>query len=165
MKKILFTIVLTLVSVCGFAQQAAGNELKKAPDFTMNDSEGKAVSLYEYIKGKKCVLIDFWASWCAPCRAEGKNVKAIYADYKDKGFTVLGVSMDTKEPMWRKAMTEEAYPWTQVSDLKGFKSTVCELFGFKAIPALYLIDGEGNVLAVNLRGEALRNKIAETLSK
>ena len=88
-------------------------------------------------------------------------MKAIYADYKDKGFGVLGVSMDTKEPMWRKAMNEEAYPWTQLSDLQGFKSPVCGLFGFKAIPAIYLIDGEGNVLAVNLRGEALRAKIAE----
>lgn len=141
---------------------AVGN---KAPDFTLNTPEGKAVSLYEFIKGKKLVLIDFWASWCAPCRAEGKNVKAIYEEYHGKGFDVLGVSLDNKAESWKKAIQEDATPWTYVSDLQGWKTPLLKLYGFNAIPAIYLIDGEGTVIAINLRGEELRAKIAEICNK
>lgn len=130
-------------------------------NFTMNTPEGKSITLKEFVKGKKLVLIDFWASWCAPCRTEGKNIKSIYEDYYMKGFDVLGVSLDEKKADWLKAITEEGYKWTQVSDLKGFKSPVCKNFSITSIPALFLIDGNGNIIAVNTRGEKLRAKVAE----
>ncbi len=156
MKKIILFFVL-LLSVAGVDAQA----LKVAPSFTMNTADGKSITLSEYVKGKKVVLIDFWASWCVPCRKEGKNVKAIYADYNSKGFDVLSVSMDNDAAKWKKAIEEEAYPWAQVSDLKAFKSPVCKQFSIAAVPCLYLVDENLNVIAVNLRGEALRNKVAE----
>lgn len=136
-----------------------------AHDFTLNTPEGQPLSLYEYIKGKKLVLIDFWASWCGPCRAEGKNVKAIYDDYRDKGFDVLGVSLDSDLEAWKKAIKDDGMEWGQVSDLKGWKTPMAELYGFMGIPATYLVDGEGRIVAKNLRGEALRAKVAEICNK
>lgn len=155
-------------------QSVIGKELQKimkrymtvgqgvvAPDFTLNTPEGKPVSMHEYVKGKKLVLIDFWASWCGPCRKEGENVKAIYADYKDKGFDVLGVSLDNKLEAWKKAIKDDGILWGQVSDLKGWDSSVTKLYEFNGIPHLLLVDGEGRIVAKNLRGEALRAKVAE----
>ena len=145
-------------------QDAGANELSEAPvakDFTLNTVDGKTVNLMEYIKGKKLVLIDFWASWCAPCRKEGQNVKAIYEDYHAKGFDVLGVSLDTNKDAWVKAMKEEGYKWTQVSDLLGFKSPVVKDYEIKGIPALFLLDGNGNIVARDLRGNDLRTKVGE----
>jgi peroxiredoxin len=130
-------------------------------DFTMKDDKGQTVSLLQYAKGKNLVLIDFWASWCAPCRKEGKNIKAIYADYHKKGFDVLGVSLDEDAAKWKTAIAEEGYSWKQVTDLKGFSSPVSKQFDFSSIPTLYLIDGDGIIIAKNLRGEALRQKVAE----
>ena len=132
-----------------------------APDFTLNTPEGEPITMSEYVKGKKLVLIDFWASWCGPCRKEGENVKAIYADYHDKGFDVLGVSLDNDLEAWKKAIKDDGIVWEQVSDLKGWKSPMCELYDFKGIPHLVLVDGEGRIVAKNLRGEGLRQKVAE----
>lgn len=131
------------------------------PDFTLNTPEGNSVNLKEYLKGKKLILIDFWASWCAPCRKEGENIKAIYNDFHIKGFDVLGVSMDEKKEDWLKAISEEGYKWTQTSDLKGFKSPLCKTYNITGIPALFLVDGNGRLVSVNLRGEKLRAKVAE----
>lgn len=117
----------------------------EAKDFTLSMPEGKVVSLKEYVKGKKIVLLDFWASWCAPCRKEGENVKAIYADFKDKGFDVLGISLDTDKAKWQKAIEEEGYEWAQVSDLLGFKSPICKQYDINGIPALFLLDGNGKI--------------------
>jgi peroxiredoxin len=156
MKKVIFLFVL-LLSVAGVDAQS----LKVAPSFTMNSIDGKSITLSEYVKGKKAVLIDFWASWCMPCRKEGKNVKTIYADYHSKGFDVLSVSMDNDAAKWKKAVAEEGYSWAQVSDLKAFKSPVCKQFSIVAVPCLYLVDESLNVIAINLRGEALKNKVAE----
>lgn len=133
----------------------------EAKDFTLNTPDGKAVSLKEYVKGKKIVLLDFWASWCAPCRQEGKNVKAVYADFKDKGFDVLGISLDTNKEKWQKAIEEEGYAWTQVSDLQGYKSPICKLYDINGIPALFLLDGSGKIIATGLRGDDMRKKVAE----
>ena len=132
-----------------------------APDFTLTTPEEKPLSMYEYVKGKKLVLIDFWASWCGPCRKEGENVKAIYADYKDKGFDVLGVSLDNKLEAWKKAIEDDGIQWGQVSDLKGWATPMTKLYDFNGIPYLVLVDGEGRIVAKNLRGEALRTKVAE----
>ena len=132
-----------------------------APDFTLNTPEGKPVTMSEYVKGKKLVLIDFWASWCGPCRKEGENVKAIYKDFHDKGFDVLGVSLDSKLEDWKKAIKEDGITWGQVSDLQGWKTPLTKLYNFNGIPHLVLVDGNGRIVAKNLRGEALRQKVAE----
>lgn len=136
-----------------------------APDFTLNTPEGKTISLHEYVKGKKLVLIDFWASWCGPCRKEGENVAAIYKDYHDKGFDVLGVSLDNKLEAWKKAIEEDGITWEQVSDLKGWKTPLAKLYDFGGIPYMVLVDGNGRIVAKELRGEALRAKVAEICNK
>mgnify|MGYP000639177796 CR=1 FL=1 len=132
-----------------------------APDFTLNTPDGKPLSLYKYMKGKKLILIDFWASWCGPCRKEGENIKAIYNDFHDKGFDVFGVSLDSKLDAWKEAIKKDGIVWGQVSDLKGWESIVTKLYDFHGIPYLYLIDGNGRIIAKNLRGEELRKKVAE----
>lgn len=134
---------------------------KMAKDFTQNDVNGQPVTLSSY-RGKY-VLVDFWASWCKPCRAENPNVKAAYERFKDKNFTVLGVSLDEDKGKWIKAIETDQLPWTQVSDLGGFKNAAAILYGVQAIPSNVLIGPDGTVLAVGLRGEDLERKLAEVL--
>jgi peroxiredoxin len=132
----------------------------KAPDFTQYTPQGKAVSLSS-LKGKY-VLIDFWASWCVPCRNENPNVVKAYNKYKDKGFTVLGVSLDAESARaaWLKAITSDGLTWTQISDLKGWKSEAAALYGVSSIPQNFLIDPNGVVIGKNLRGDDLQKKLA-----
>jgi peroxiredoxin len=132
----------------------------KALDFTQNDVKGNPVSLASF-KGKY-VLVDFWASWCMPCRAENPNVVKAYQQYKGKGFTVLGVSLDgTKtQEAWIKAIEHDGLIWTQVSDLKGWDNAAAKLYGVASIPQNFLIDPNGVVIAKNLRGEELNKKLA-----
>ncbi|MEN0055280.1 MAG: TlpA disulfide reductase family protein, partial [Mucilaginibacter sp.] len=132
----------------------------KAPDFTENDVHNKPVSLSSF-KGKY-VLVDFWASWCLPCRKENPNVLKAYNQYKDKGFTVLGVSLDSEsaKASWLKAIAADAMPWTQISDLKGWKNQAAQLYGVSSIPQNFLIDPNGVVIATNLRNEDLHTKLA-----
>lgn len=132
-----------------------------AVDFTLNDVNGKPVSLSSF-KGKY-VLVDFWASWCGPCRAENPNVVKAYNQYKDKGFTILGVSLDEDEAQWKQAIKKDKLAWTQVSDLKGWDAEVAAKYGVKAIPANFLIDKEGTIIGHNLRGDALTAKLAEVV--
>jgi peroxiredoxin len=132
----------------------------KELDFTQNDTTGKPVSLASF-KGKY-VLVDFWASWCAPCRAENPNVVKAYQKYKDKGFTVLGVSLDGESTKiaWLKAIDKDGLAWTQVSDLKGWKNEVAKLYDVKSIPQNFLIDPNGVIVGKNLRGDELNKKLA-----
>ncbi|SHE40727.1 TlpA disulfide reductase family protein [Pedobacter caeni] len=130
-------------------------------DFTQNDPSGKPISLSSF-KGKY-VLVDFWAAWCGPCRAENPNVLKAYNEFSARGFTILGVSLDENLEKWKKAIEDDKLPWTQVSDLKGWKNEVSTYFGIRSIPANYLINAEGIIVAKNLRGVALENKLKELL--
>lgn len=133
----------------------------KATNFSQANTEGKLVSLSDF-KGKY-VLIDFWASWCRPCRMENPNVVAAFNRYKDKGFTILGVSMDSNRDPWLAAIQQDNLTWTHVSDLKGWGNEVGKLYGVSGIPQNYLIDKDGKIVAKDLRGQALEEKLAEII--
>ena len=133
-----------------------------APDFTLTDIAGKRVSLSSY-KGKY-TLIDFWASWCGPCRQENPTVVKAYSMYNAKGFEILGVSLDEKKDNWLKAIKDDNLTWAQVSDLQGWRSETAAQYGIKFIPMNFLLDKEGKIIAKSLRGEELIRKLGELLN-
>ena len=135
-----------------------------AMNFTQNDTLEKPVSLSDF-KGKY-VLVDFWASWCGPCRAENPNVVEAFNKYKDKNFTVLGVSLDQPgaKEKWLEAIHKDNLTWTHVSDLKFWENAVAQQYGIRAIPQNLLIDPTGKIIAKNIRGEDLQNKLNEILN-
>ncbi|MBS1564598.1 MAG: redoxin domain-containing protein, partial [Bacteroidetes bacterium] len=131
-------------------------------NFSQADSSGKTVSLADF-KGKY-VLVDFWASWCGPCRAENPNVLKAYNAFKDKSFTVVGISLDDNADKWKKAIRDDHMPWTQLSDLKGWKNEMATYYGIHAIPDNFLIDPQGKIIAKGLRSDELLKKLASLLN-
>lgn len=131
----------------------------EAPEITLPDPDGNSINLSD-LRGKY-VLIDFWAAWCKPCRVENPNVVRLYNTYKDKGFEVFGVSLDRTKKDWVKAIEDDQLTWIHVSDLQYFNSAAAQLYQIQAIPATYLIDPEGNIIAKDLRGPTLERKLAE----
>ena len=142
----------------GLKKRSAGTMFT---DLTMNDTEGKERKLSEWVGKGNYVLVDFWASWCGPCRAEMPNVVAAYEKYHAKGFDVVGVSFDQKEDAWKKAIEQIGMKWHNISDLKGWQCAASEAYGISSIPSNILVDGEGKIVASDLRGEALQKKLAE----
>ncbi|MCB9282580.1 MAG: TlpA family protein disulfide reductase [Lewinellaceae bacterium] len=130
-----------------------------APDFKQTTPDGKEFGLSD-LRGK-VVLVDFWASWCGPCRRENPNVVKMYQKYKDQGFTVLSVSLDTDKTRWMNAIESDGLTWNHISDLKGWQNSVAQMYGVHSIPHTVLVDKEGKIIARNLRGATLEAKLAE----
>ena len=135
---------------------------KQAPEISLPDTEGRTVKLSSF-RGKY-VLVDFWASWCGPCRRENPNVVQAYNQFKNKNFTILGVSLDKQKEAWEKAIVDDNLNWTHISDLKYWQSEVVPVYQVGSIPFNVLVDPEGKVVAENLRGNALEQKLHEVLN-
>ncbi|SKA30508.1 Thiol-disulfide isomerase or thioredoxin [Chitinophaga eiseniae] len=130
-------------------------------DFKMADMDGNTIASKNITSKSKYTFIDFWASWCAPCRAQGRELIPIYNNYRSKGFDVIAVSLDTDVEAWKKATQADGYTWTNLSDLKGFESPISKRYNIIAIPRNLLIDRKGNIIAMDLHGKDLEAKLAE----
>jgi thiol-disulfide isomerase/thioredoxin len=133
------------------------------PEIALSDTSGTLVKLSDY-RGK-VVMVDFWASWCGPCRKENPNVLRAYQKYHDKGFEIIGVSLDTDKKAWLKALHADGLTWTHVSDLKGWKSLPVQEFGITGVPTSFIVDKNGKVIATDLRGDALEAKLEQVFGK
>ena len=134
---------------------------KQFSDLEMADTLGNVHKLSEYVDNGHWLFVDMWASWCGPCRAEMPHVVAAYEKYHEKGLDMVGLSLDSKKENWVKAIHDLKMPWTHLSDLKGWKSIVCDIYKVWSIPDNLLIDPQGKIVARNLRDEELHAKLAE----
>ena len=145
------------------ALQASLIEGAKFPDFDEKDVAGNAISVAKF-KGK-VVLVDFWATWCAPCVFEMPNVQKIYDKYHEKGLEIIGVSLDQSQDRLKNFTKDKNIPWAQICDGKGWENKVAQKYGIQSIPATFLLDGEGKIIAKNLRGDDLDQAVAKALPK
>ena len=136
---------------------------KKFADFEMTDMNGKTRKLSEFVGNGKIVLIDFWASWCPPCRRDMPNIVEVYKQYKNKGFEIVGISLDSKKEAWEKGVKDLNITWTQLSDLQGWKNAGAKLYGVNSIPHTVLVDKDGTIIAKGLHGKEIGEKLAEML--
>jgi peroxiredoxin len=132
-------------------------------DFEMQTPEGKTVKLSDYAGKGKVVLVDFWASWCGPCRREMPNLVEAYAQYKGKNFEIVGVSLDQDAAAWKESIKKLNMTWPQMSDLKFWQSEGAQLYAVNSIPHTVLIDGDGTIIARGLHGEGLQAKLTEVV--
>ena len=158
MKKIFFAIVLTLFSTSLFAQVTIGQE---APEISLPNAAGNTITLSS-LKGK-IVLLDFWASWCGPCRAANPGIVKLYKKYKERGFEVYAVSLDESKKKWINAIKRDKLTYTQVIDVNVWESSVGLNYGLEAIPTNFLIDKTGKIVAIDLEGAALEKMIKSLL--
>ena len=140
---------------------AAANVGSVAPDFTAKNPEGKSISLKQSLG--KVTIVDFWASWCKPCRVENPNVVALYAKYHSKGLNILSVSLDKEASAWKDAIAKDNLTWNHVSNLKEFEDPIALQYGINAIPTVFVLDAKGIIIAKDIRGEELNAKIASLL--
>lgn len=139
------------------------NSLKLAPDFSAKSPNGSTISLKESLG--KITIIDFWASWCGPCRKENPNVVALYNEFHSKGLNIIGVSLDDDATKWKEAIAKDKLTWNQVSNLKGFEDPIATLYDVQQIPTTFVLDSKGNIVAKDLRGDELKAKVKELLAQ
>ncbi len=149
--------------VADIEAQKRGAVNAKYTDFTMEDPDGKKLSVSQFVKANKYTLVDFWASWCGPCRAEMPNVAKAYGKFHDRGLEIVGVSLDSDKAAWLEGLKRLGMSWPQMSDLKGWECEAATIYGVKAIPANVLIDRNGVIVAKDLREEELQTKLAELM--
>lgn len=149
------------------AQQpaAAAEKPQKAPiiSFTMTDMDGNNVAVTDEFAKHKITIIDFWASWCGPCMHEMPSLVSTYAEYKDKGLGIVGVSLDEDKDSWKEAVDKMGMTWTQLSDLQGWNNAAAQMYGIQSIPFTIVVDGKGEVITAGLRGEDLKAFVASRL--
>ncbi|MBR1688858.1 MAG: TlpA family protein disulfide reductase [Prevotella sp.] len=171
MKRLIPTLVLALAMVLAGTQRAAAQEEMQYitscnigdtfKDIAMEDTDARYCKLSDWCGQGRYVLIDFWASWCPPCREEIPFIVAYYERYHRKGFEVVGVSLDKSKEAWVGAINSFGMKWPQMSDLKGWRSAAVSTYGIRAIPSSILVDPNGRVVALNLRGHLLGDKLKE----
>jgi len=135
--------------------------LAQMPGFVIKNEKEIPIKLDKVVKNNKYTLVDFWASWCAPCRVQAKELKEFYPEFKDKGFEVVGISIDTKKDAWNRAVAVDRNPWIQLSELKGLKSDIAIFYKVKMVPQTVLLDKKGQIVAIGLHGRELKRKLGE----